>query len=108
MSATGPLATVWGALDRHGCEPHGEAWDFRARCPAHNGGNRDALHVSVGAGGRAVLRCFAHQCAAERIVAALELSMSAPTSRTTRTRARDGSEPQHHRDPRTPAVEGAA
>ena len=76
MTATDPLRTLWDALDRRGCEPRGVGWDFRARCPAHDGGSPDALHVSIGADGRALLWCFAYQCAAERIVAALELTIS--------------------------------
>lgn len=71
-----PLAIVWAALDRADCDPHGQLHDFRARCPRHEGDNRDALHVSVGADGRAVLWCFAHQCFVEDIVAELGLAMS--------------------------------
>ena len=75
MSATDPVRTVWDALATHGCAPHGEPYDFRARCPGHDGVTRDALHVSIGADGRAVLWCFAHQCSIERIVDALELDV---------------------------------
>jgi hypothetical protein len=69
-----PLHTVWEALERAGCEPHGTEWDFRSRCPLH-GENPGALHVSVGVGGQAVLWCFARQCAAEDIAGALRLEM---------------------------------
>lgn len=75
MSATDPLATVWDALERHGCDPHGQPHDFRARCPGHGGDGIDSLHVRVGADLRVVLWCFAHQCDAKDIVAALGLQM---------------------------------
>jgi hypothetical protein len=71
-----PLHTVWDALERVGCEPHGTQWDFRSRCPAHDGENPSALHVSVGVGGQAILWCFAHQCAAEDIARALGLAVA--------------------------------
>ncbi len=71
-----PLRTLWDALEARGCRPKGKAHDFRARCPAHNGENRDALHVAIGADGRAVVWCFAHQCEAEAITAALGLSVA--------------------------------
>jgi hypothetical protein len=70
-----PLRVVWDALDRADCSPHGAQWDFRSRCPAHDGENPSALHVAVGVGGQAVLWCFARQCDAEQIVAALDLEM---------------------------------
>ena len=70
-----PLQTLWDALEAHDCRPRGKPYDFRARCPAHDGQNREALHVSVGADGRAVLWCHAHQCDVETITAALGLSV---------------------------------
>lgn len=76
MSATDPLSTVWDALQAAGCAPHGQAYDFRSRCPAHAGENNNALHVSAGADGRAVLWCHAHQCELEDITIALELSVA--------------------------------
>jgi hypothetical protein len=69
------LQILWGALEAHGCRPRGRPHDFRARCPGHNGKNRDALHVGAGADGRAVLWCHAHQCDVETITAALGLSV---------------------------------
>jgi hypothetical protein len=69
-----PLRTVWEALERAGCEPHGAAHDFRSRCPAHGGENREGLHVSIGADGRALIHCHPHRCPIARIVAALDLS----------------------------------
>jgi hypothetical protein len=70
-----PLRTVWDALERAGCNPHGRPWDFRARCPVHDGDNVQALHVSVGADGRGVLWCFARQCSIESIVGALDIDI---------------------------------
>jgi hypothetical protein len=67
---------IWDALDRAGCRPHGPEHDFRARCPGHDGENRDALHVSTGADGRVLLTCFAHDCDSETIVGAIGLEMS--------------------------------
>jgi hypothetical protein len=75
MSATDPLATVWDALERCGFAPHGRAWDFRARCPGHDGDNPSSLHVSEGADGRTVLYCFAHGCDPRKILAPLGLSV---------------------------------
>src|SRR4051812_40949400 len=48
MIGPDPLDTVWAALDAAGYDPHGQEHDFRARCPGHDGENRDALHVSEG------------------------------------------------------------
>ena len=67
------LRIVWTALELAGCDPHGQAHDFRARCPGHNGEGRDALHVSAGAGGNVLLWCFAHGCSTEDIVEPLGL-----------------------------------
>lgn len=75
MSATDPLSTVWEALERADCSPHGQAWNYRARCPHHNGDNREALHVQVGGDGRALIHCFAHDCRAEDVARALGLSI---------------------------------
>lgn len=72
---TAPLRSVWDALERSGCQPHGVPHDFRARCPAHGGDNPEALHVFVGADGSARLWCFAHRCEAEAITHALGLEM---------------------------------
>ncbi len=58
MSATDPLGTIWQALDRHGCQPHGQAHSFRARCPLHDGDSYNSLAVNIGADGRALLHCF--------------------------------------------------
>jgi hypothetical protein len=70
-----PLQAVWDALDRHGCQPHGKPHDFRACCPGHDGDNREALHVSVGADGQALVWCFVG-CDADTVVAALGLTMA--------------------------------
>jgi hypothetical protein len=70
-----PLRILWQALEAHGCRPKGKPHDFRARCPAHEGENREALHVALGADGRAVLYCFAHGCEVEAIVASLGLDL---------------------------------
>lgn len=75
VSATTPLRTVWDALERFGCWPHGKPHDFYSRCPAHYGESTSALHVCAGADGRVVLWCFARQCFAEDIVAPLGLTM---------------------------------
>lgn len=76
MSATDPLATVWEALDRCDCNPHGRAWDFRARCPVHDGENAEALHVRVGGDGRALVHCHPHECPIEEIVRSIGLGMA--------------------------------
>lgn len=70
-----PLRIVWDALAAGGYDPHGQPHDFRARCPGHDGDNRDALHVSTGAGGVALLWCFAHGCLTEEIVEPLGLRL---------------------------------
>jgi hypothetical protein len=71
---TDPTQTVRNALEPAGYPPHGPSHDFRSPCPGHNGDNPDALHVSVGADGRALLWCF-RGCTAEAVVAALGLTM---------------------------------
>jgi hypothetical protein len=71
-----PLRVVWDALAAHGCHPRGPEYQFRARCPAHDGANGTALSVGVGADGRAVLFCHAHQCDVETITAALGLQVA--------------------------------
>jgi len=71
-----PLQTLWAALEANGCRPRGKPYDFRARCPAHDGANPSSLSVGVGADGRALLWCHAHQCDPEAITAALGLSVT--------------------------------
>jgi hypothetical protein len=71
-----PLRLVWDALEAHGCQPRGKEYQFRARCPGHNGDNRTSLSVGIGADGRAVLWCHAHQCEVETITAALGLQVA--------------------------------
>jgi hypothetical protein len=84
-----PLRVVWEALEARGCDPHGAEHDFRARCPAHDGENRGALHVAEGADRRAVLYCF-RGCRAEAVVRALGLGWG------------DLFRPGHHRYRRRP------
>jgi hypothetical protein len=69
-----PLQTVWVALDQAGCDPHGDGWKFRARCPAHSGENRESLSVGIGADGRALIYCHAHGCDLDRILSAIGLA----------------------------------
>jgi hypothetical protein len=71
-----PLRLLWDALEAHGCRPHGKPYEFRACCPGHDGDNRTALSVKVGADGRAVLWCHAHQCNVETITGALGLQVA--------------------------------
>jgi hypothetical protein len=66
-----PLQLVWDALYARDCQPHGAPHDFRARCPAHGGGNPDALHVFVGADGSVRFWCFASECEYEDITRAI-------------------------------------
>jgi len=73
--ATDPLQRVWDALDAGGYNPHGKPYDFRARCPVHDGKTDGSLHVSIGADGRALLWCYSG-CGAERIAATLGLAWS--------------------------------
>ena len=70
-----PLRLVWDALEAHDCRPRGKPYDFRSRCPAHDGKNPTSLHVAIGADGRAVLHCFAHGCDAKAICDALGLTI---------------------------------
>lgn len=67
-----PLACVRDALERNGYPPRGSAHDFRSACPGHDGTNPQALHVSTGCDGRALLYCFTG-CDAENVVRALGL-----------------------------------
>lgn len=66
-----PVRALWDELERLDCDPHGPEHAFRARCPAHDGDNRDALVVKEGAGGVALVTCWAHHCTARQIVGAL-------------------------------------
>jgi hypothetical protein len=68
-----PLRLVWDALARGGYGPHGKEYDFRARCPGHDGDNPTSLHVSAGSDGAALLWCFAQRCSPEDIVERLSL-----------------------------------
>jgi len=74
--STDPLQLCWDALERGGYGPHGQAHDFRARCPGHDGDNSSALHVSAGASGKVLLWCFAHGCSEEEIVTPIGLRVS--------------------------------
>jgi len=70
-----PLHRLWDALERRGYQPHGPQHNFRARCPAHDGDNADALHVSAGPDGRALVWCFRCEAPAVRIVERLGLTV---------------------------------
>jgi len=65
-----PLRRLWDALEQHGCQPHGKD------CPGHDGDNRTSLSVRIGADGRAVLWCHAHQCDVETVTRALGLHVA--------------------------------
>jgi hypothetical protein len=69
-----PLAAVWEALERGGHRPHGRPWDYRARCPVHDGKTDGSLHVFTGADGQAIPYCFAG-CPKEEIVRAIGLTI---------------------------------
>lgn len=71
---TDPLQVVYDALETHGCNPTGETWKFKARCPAHED-RTPSLYVDEGADGRVLLRCFVG-CTARQIVDALNLRMA--------------------------------
>src|SRR5262249_5582551 len=62
------LSRLPGAVESQG----GNAWS--ARCPAHDD-RRASLSVSIGEGGKVLLRCHAG-CTAEAIVGAMGLSMA--------------------------------
>jgi hypothetical protein len=91
-----PLVTVWQALDLNQCQPHGELHDFRGRCPAHNGDNREALHVVEGAYGRCLVHCFVG-CETDAVVHALGLEwrdLFPPGHYQNRRRARPRTSPR--------------
>jgi hypothetical protein len=75
MSAD-PVSLVRDALEARGCRPHGRQYDFRARCPVHDGDNPQSLHVTIGVDGRAVVYCFARRCPVEAIASALGLAVT--------------------------------
>jgi len=52
------METARAALSDYG--PYGKSYDFRSRCPVHNGGSRDALHVWLRADGAVAMYC--HRC----------------------------------------------
>lgn len=74
QNATDPLRKMWDALHHHGCQPRGETYKFRARCPVHQGANADTLEVYEGSDRRAVFGCYAHGCDKRAILEALGLS----------------------------------
>jgi hypothetical protein len=73
QNETDPMRTMWDALALAGCQPHGEVYKFRARCPIHGGTNTDALEVYEGVDRRVVFGCYAHGCDKTAIVDALGL-----------------------------------
>jgi len=48
---------------------------WRARCPAHNGKNRDVLSVGESPDGVVLVKCF-HGCSAEEVVGAVGLELT--------------------------------
>ena len=70
-----PLRIVRDALAAGGYGPHGQAHDFRSRCPGHDGDNDSSLHVSTAGGGYALLWCHAHGCSTEEIIEPLGLRL---------------------------------
>ena len=68
---TDPLDNAWEALAQADYAPHGKPYDFRSRCPVHGGNNPDALHVSVGCDGSAVMWCFVCGVTGDAVMTAL-------------------------------------
>lgn len=75
---------------------------WRARCPAHDGKNRDVLSVGETSDGTVLLKCF-HGCSAAEVVAAvgLELADLFPPSEWQQTGT-------HQARPRRPRVDWPA
>jgi len=48
---------------------------YRARCPAHDGKNRDVLSIGETADGTVLVKCF-HGCTAAEVVAAVGLELA--------------------------------
>jgi hypothetical protein len=71
-----PVRLLWDPLAQRGYRPHGTEYEFRARCPAHDGENPTSLSVRVGADGLALVWCHAHQCHVQAITAALDLAVA--------------------------------
>jgi hypothetical protein len=65
-----PVRALYDELERADCDPHGPEHHFRARCPAHDGENREALSVREGPAGIALVKCF-HGCSASEVMEAL-------------------------------------
>lgn len=72
-NATDPMQRMWDALETAGCQPHGELHQFRSRCPAHEGGNAEALKVTEATDRRVLLNCKVRGCDWRAIVTALGL-----------------------------------
>jgi len=49
---------------------------WRARCPAHDGKNRNALSIGQTSDGAVLVRCFSHGCSVSDIVSAVDLELS--------------------------------
>jgi hypothetical protein len=67
-----PLQTVWDALEAASCEPAGNLWKFKARCPGHDD-ESPSLSVAEGSDGRAVIHDHAG-CQPADVVRALGLT----------------------------------
>jgi hypothetical protein len=76
MTHGDPASAVIARLESKGFGPKsaGEG-RWKSRCPAHDGDGR-SLSINRGDDGRALLKCHAHDCAAEDIVQRIGLSMS--------------------------------
>ena len=66
-----PIETLIGKLD--GVKRHGDS--YRAKCPAHDGKNRDVLAVAQGDDGRVLIHCFA-ECTPAEVLAAVAVVAS--------------------------------
>jgi hypothetical protein len=73
MAELDSMRRMWDALHHAGCEPHGDTYKFRARCPVHGGTNTDALQVYEGADRSCVFGCYAHGCDKRQILDAVGL-----------------------------------
>ena len=75
---------------------------WRARCPAHDGNNRDVLSIGECGDGTTLIKCF-HGCTAAEVVAAVGLDL-----RDLFPRVDWQSTGKHHVRPRRPRVDWPA
>ena len=99
MNSTNPADSLLSRLDA--VRPVG-AGRWRARCPAHDGENRDVLSIGETGDGTVLVKCF-HGCSAADVVGAVGLELADLFPRLDWQK-----KGMHHARPRRPRVDWPA